>query len=555
MRSNKVSTPWLLPRTRRFCDLCGVGHWPALFPPASAPLLLAALLCAATAFAAEKPASISGVVVNSITGAPLPRVHIILGLDAEEDRTYGAMTTADGKFSITDMVPGSYAITMERIGFSMPTDADAPDNLVLRPDEKKGDLLLKLVPAGAITGRVTNAEGEPAEGLRVLAWGDPGVVGSDVDGTTDAKGRFRIGGLGPGRYRVEAIPANLYTPTEQRTDGTVDVEDAPTYYPRSLTFRQAARVQVAAGSETSGVEIQLARVPIVAVSGKVDGAPAGSLNAQLIINAQQGCCGHSTAGIKPDGTFRVWRLYPGKYEISAWWQAPGERDFQTAPVDFEVAGSNIDKLSLRLIPPADIAGRLEFQDDGARPAKNAPAKVTLVSAGIRGGAMSADVAADGVFHLEQLRAGKYRVIPSWSNAYVASMQLGGVAIDGSLLDLTTSAAASGALSVRLSSATGSVSGSVVDDKGPAAGARVALVFDGEGGGVPPRFATTNPSGMYLLDGIAPGKYKLVAMQEADSDYVMQSGRLDDYDDLMESIEIHPSEKLSHDLKKQAPAYK
>jgi len=123
------------------------------------------------------------------------------------------------------------------------------------------------------------------------------------------------------------------------------------------------------------------------------------------------------------------------------------------------------------------------------------------------------------------------------------MQLGSVAIDGSLLDLTISGVASGELSVRLSSATGSVSGKVTDDKGPAAGARVALVFDGEGGGVPPRFATSNPGGVYAFEGIAPGKYKLMAVQEP--------GDIDVYEDLMESIEIHPSEKASHDLKRPA----
>jgi len=80
-------------------------------------------LCAAAAFAqtpAGKTASVSGTVVNSVTGTPLPRVHVILGLDAEGDRTYGALTTSDGKFSITGLVPGSYAVTLDRIGFSMP---------------------------------------------------------------------------------------------------------------------------------------------------------------------------------------------------------------------------------------------------------------------------------------------------------------------------------------------------------------------------------------------------------------------------------------------------
>jgi len=296
-------------------------------------------------------------------------------------------------------------------------------------------------------------------------------------------------------------------------------------------------------------------VPIVAVSGKVEGGPAGGFNAQLFI-AEQGGAGHSTYGIKPDGTFRLWRLYPGKYEIRAMWQAPGGRDFQSAPADFEVAGANIDKLILRLIRPADIAGQVEFQEDGAKPPTNVAPKLTLVNTGIGGGATSVNITDDGSFQLAQLPARRYRVGLSWNNVYVASMQLGGVAIDGSLLDLTSALdltnGAGGDLSIRVSLATGSVSGNVVDDKGPAPGARIAMAFDSVGGGVPPRFATAGPGGTYSLDGVAPGKYKLVAVQPADEDYVMQSGKLDGYEDLMEAIEIHAGEKLSHDLMRRSP---
>ena len=501
-------------------------------------------LCAAAAFAqtpAGKTASVSGTVVNSVTGTPLPRVHVILGLDAEGDRTYGALTTSDGKFSITGLVPGSYAVTLDRIGFSMPTGPDAPDDLVLKPDDKKDDLRWKLEPVGAITGRVTNADGEPVEGVDVEVESAAGSS-SDLGGTTDAKGRFRVGGLAPGRYRVKASPENPYTPAELRTDGTVDVEDAPTYYPGSSTFRQGARVAVTSGGETGGVDIQLARVPIVAVSGKVEGAPPGSVNAQLWI-AQQGGNGRSAAGIKPDGTFRLWRLYPGKYEVSAMWQAPGGQHLESAAAEFEVAGSNIDKLSLRLIPLSNIAGHVEFQDEGAKPASNVPARLAVLNTGTRGGSTLVNVAADGSFQLTQLRAGRYRMIPSWGGVYVASMQLGLTSMDGSLLDLATGAAGA-QLSVRVSAATATVSGNVD------AGARVALVYDGEAGGIPARFVTAGAGGTYSFDSVAPGKYKLVAVQDADSDYLAESGRFDDYEDQMESIELHPGEKLSHDLKRR-----
>ena len=256
--------------------------------------------------------------------------------------------------------------------------------------------------------------------------------------------------------------------------------------------------------------------------------------------------------VKADGTFRLWRLNPGKYAVVAIWNAPGGESVRTAPAEFEVAGSNIDKLVLRVIPPADLGGHIRFQSDAARPPNPNSARLLLRDVGIRGAFRTpVEVAPDGSFRLPGLPAGRYRIIPSWSNGYVASMQLGETVIDGSLLDLSSGTTAS-QLSVRVSSATGSVSGSVSDEKGAADGARVALVFDGDPGGVPPRFATVGAGGMYSFGNVAPGKYKLVAVQESDRDYVEQSGVFDDYADTMESIEIHPEEKLTHDLKRRMP---
>ncbi len=525
----------------------------------SSKIILCLALCAVSALSqrseaqsppSEKSASVSGIVVSALTGAPVSRAHLMLGLDAEEDKTYGAMAGSDGKFSITGMTPGSYAVTLDRIGFSMPTGSDAPQDLLLKPGEHKDDVLLRLVPTGAITGQVTNADGEPVQGVQVQAWGLPGVEGSDVDGTTDSRGHFRIGGLAPGRYRILATPENHYAPPEQRTDGTVDSQDAPTYYPGVLTFRQGTRVVVTAGGETSGVEIHLAKVPIVAVSGKVEGAPPGAFNPQLFV-AQKNGISRSTAGIKPDGTFRLWRLNPGQYEISGMWQAPGGRFFATAAVPFEVAGANnIENLFLRLMPPADIAGHIEFHDDASKPAVKLHPKLTLAGTGVRANSRSADIDPDGSFRIPQMPAGKYRVVLSWNKAYVTSIQFGSNEIDGSLLDLTNGV--SGDLAVRVASATGAISGNVTDNKGPAPGSRVALVFDGEGGGIRPRVETVGAGGAYLFEGVAPAGYKLIAVSDADGEYIAQGGRLDDYEDLMESIEIHSGEKLTRDLKLRLP---
>ena len=55
---------------------------------------------------------------------------------------------------------------------------------------------------------------------------------------------------------------------------------------------------------------------------------------------------------------------------------------------------------------------------------------------------------------------------------------------------------------------------------------------------------TKEDGTYLLDGIAPGKYKVVALDKS-SDIDVS-----DYDDVAEEIEVRAGEKTSKDLTRQ-----
>jgi hypothetical protein len=84
-------------------------------------------LAASAAFAQqqteEKPASIEGIVTHALTGAPILRAHVRCdGFAAGKPLQFGAMTDAEGKFSITGMPAAMYTVTVERVGFVMPRE-------------------------------------------------------------------------------------------------------------------------------------------------------------------------------------------------------------------------------------------------------------------------------------------------------------------------------------------------------------------------------------------------------------------------------------------------
>jgi hypothetical protein len=500
---------------------------------------------------AAKPARVEGVVTNSVTGDPVPRAHVALdGLTGNQRSQHGTMSSADGNFSLDGLAPGSWRAAAERIGF-VTSNAEDRTRFTLGASDNKTGIEIKLTPTGAITGRVTDADGEPVEFASVEAQGGNGAIASRP---TDERGQFRLGGLAPGRYRVKV---SLYDspggPPEIRTDGTVEVHNAATYYPRALSEKEAGTVVVRPASETAGVDIQLVQALFVRVSGKVIGMPRGAENPGVF--ASQGVFGGDGNNLKPDGSFEIWRLDPGKYNISAEWTAPNGEHVETAGVEIEVAGSNIDDIELRVLAKSNIAGQLEFEDDQVKQTiqKILPGRlVELFQMGAEAGMiMTAQPQVDktGAFRLEKVPPGKYWLGLGVDKAYVKSMRLGSTAIEGAILDLNNGSGGAG-LSILLSAATGSISGTVQDDRGTAAGTVVVLTEAGPETGFDTRKTTAGADGTYTFANLPPGSYRLVAVEESNPS--IRENDVLGYDNLMETVEVQAGSKVTKDLKRRMP---
>lgn len=494
--------------------------------------LLSALPCAA------QNATLAGQLTNLVTGAPIANAHVAL---SSNSRKYGAFTDASGNFTFENVVPDSYELTAEHAGYRALADGDGVKILPgVRPDA----LNLKLTPLGSIAGRILDRDGEPMEGISVSVHRGFSTYPAAV---TDEKGQFRLVELPPGKYRILAQKGNDASPPEIRTDGTVEVNYGNAWYPGVLEAKSAAKVEVRPGSETEGIEIRMVAVPIVRVSGRIEGLPAGASDLDLSI-AHSNFAGGSLF-IHGD-RFEVWRLDPGHYRFSLSGSIglSGTR-FQTAAEDVDVADSNIDNLVLRVVPPVNITGRVDFED--ARTKQKAPQpKVMLTDLDNEdGNTLTASPADDGSFRLENAAASRYRVRIA-EGAYLKSMRLGQTDIEGTVLDLRR-AGASAELSLLLSSTMGSIAGAVRDETGMPCKAWVALIptdsqpESEDPGGSSFSFSfpatQTKDDGAYAFAGIAPGSYKLIAAAKP-----IDIDPSDD-DEEGEEIEIRAGEKTSKDL--------
>lgn len=130
------------------------------------------------------------------------------------------------------------------------------------------------------------------------------------------------------------------------------------------------------------------------------------------------------------------------------------------------------------------------------------------------------------------------------------MRLGSVQTEGEILDVRNGAGGA-PLTVLVSGASGNISGTVRDNKGPVAGAGVALTPDGEAHRYA-WFATAGADGTYTISNVPPAKYLLLA---TDDDYtgILQQGKdLGDYEGIVEHIEVHDGETTTKDLTRHPP---
>ena len=536
-----------------------------------------------------EPAAIVGSVTHAVTGAPMVNAHVTVKGSGPSAKTYGAMTTAEGKFAIQGLVPGEYQASVERTGFFMPAQPGGRNWLAvsLKANEKKEFVKLQLAPLGSIAGRVVDAKGDPMEGVAVTVDTGQGSSNTAFD-STDEQGRFRLMGLTPGKYRVKAmVPGGVTTTPEIRTDGTEEVRYVPTYFGGVADFKSAARVEVGTGAEVGGVEIAMVRMRHVRISGRVQGVPAETRNVSVIFG-QVGLGQRGFLVVLKDGAFELWNVDPGKYVVTATWAAGRDRA-QTAPVDVEVGEANLDHLELRVVPPSEVVGSITFEDEGAQPpapgkdgkqgqTPNAPqgaqgqqvqgsaapgspgsnanraprVELRTVDPGLQampGNGFTSDVGTDGRFQYPAIPATRYRVMLTWPNAWVKSVTLGSQQMDGNVVNLR--AGSNGApLTVVVSSAFGTVSGKVSDASGPAANARVALVREDWISTGDSATTTTDESGGYTFANVRPGKYRVAAVEDGDSGPAY--GRLDDYEDVLARLEVEAKGQVSKDLKRHPP---
>jgi len=529
-------------------------------------LLLTPLLQAQRAETTRQaPCTIEGVVLKSTTGQPLKRASITAQRMGPNGSPHTARTDPGGRFVLKGLEPGEYNLWVNRDGYlGMGYGQEVPNGpgklLKLAPGQQKKDLVFRLIPTGAIIGRVYDEDGEPISGVSVQALRFTFFNGhrrlDPVMGTsTNDLGEYRLAGLSPDKYFVGATD-------DQPDPGGEDAPEAyaPLYYPGTSDPGGAAQVEVQAGGETP-VDFNLAPVPAVRVRGRIVSAalnrPGIGVNITLVRRLTGGPNFQGQTSVNlAEGTFEIRNVPPGSYALVAQMWDNGKQYNALEPL--EVGSTDVEGITLQPTLGSEIRGRVRVEGATESGATRGNAQVNIGGLQVSLqpldplpiGVQPATIEADGSFVLKDVPDGSYALnvccLPQ--DLYLKAARLGGDDVLDAGLTLSEGHPA-GPLEITVSAAGGHIDGVVQRDQKPFLGATVVLAPDANRRGLTRLYsaAVSDQQGRFTLGSVPPGDYELFAWEKAEEGAYVDPDLLRRYEGRGKTVRVDEGGKLKVDL--------
>ncbi len=477
---------------------------------------------------AQETSSIEGRVVNAATGDPLRKVTLTLTRSASGKSEPLTATPDDkGVFAFRGIGPGAYRLTAERTGYQNAAyGAPAPDNpgqvLLVASGNKLDGIVVKMWPDAVISGRLADSNGEPMPNLFVYAyrsiyrsgkrtWTQAGAV------QTNDRGEYRIGHLPAGRFRVAALDLNIGISLAGVDSGPLpeqpEAGNIPTWFGNTTDATRAATIELAAGEDRRGTDIRVTRGATVRIRGRVTGAPPDQILVAMLLRKNSGELGSAGGGVAMvqmgEGRFEIKSVQPGPYLIMVR-PATDATVASTGVKAVEVGDRHLDNVEIALGGAGEVSGTFNVAGGKIADLPDSMVRLEPVDFDLPD-QPSAKPGAEGTFSLKGVFPARYRarVTGLPEDAYLKSVKWNGREVDADGFDAAEPTAS---MEVVVSRSAGRVTGKVLGaGDQPAAGVVVALVPD-SGRESMARTATTDRDGVYQLDRVAPGRYKLFAWE-------------------------------------------
>ncbi|HML18134.1 MAG TPA: carboxypeptidase-like regulatory domain-containing protein [Bryobacteraceae bacterium] len=496
-------------------------------------MALAGLVLAGRVFA--QPAGrgvISGTVVDSASGDPVRKAIVTVTWQGTPRSWATAATDGSGNFRFEGLPAGKYDLRARKAGvgeaaYGAKSARELGELITLGGGETLSGLELRILHSASISGRVFDPEGDPVVGANVALL-RPGrslgarILANYIQTSTDDRGEYRFAGIDPGEYYARAMPVR---PGQSRVEeGTREIATG-VFYGGARQSKDASPLTIRGGENLAGIDFRLIAEQTAQVHGHISGAPAVAKNNEedRLYQAPQNFIQVQVMSLEEDlpaenfgttiqasdSSFSLPDIPAGRYRVRAVMQT-ANKAFGAAQVLDLHPGEN--EIELTLTPAIEIKGQVRFEGPTAPPA--ARMRVALTQPGVRGENVSAALGSDGRFTLAQVFPGEWEIDVNGMprGTFLKSARLGDKDILFSPFEIESGDAP---INIVASTNTAAIEGQV--DAGAADRARAGIVLAPSGKLHDfARFyysVAAGDDGKFQLNGIAPGKYTIFALEK------------------------------------------
>ncbi len=476
-------------------------------------------------FAEFQPSTIAGSVVDQ-NGVGIAGVEITLsGTSVNDDVvTLTTTTDADGDYSFTDLLPGTYVVTETQpagyldgdetagsLGGDISTN-DVIAAIVLDANQSSTDNDFAEYQPASISGSVVDDFGNGIAGVEIV------LSGIDVNGdpvsastTTDANGDYWFTNLLPGAYEVaETQPTGFSDGAEAAgsTGGDIStndvIADIPLARGQDSVDNDFAEYRPSgiAGSVVDQDDVGIADVTLTLTGTDVNGDPVS-------LTTTTDADGNYLFGDLLPGTYTVTETHPSGYLDGHEEAGSTGGDISTNDVIADIplqANESSYGHDFHEFVPASIEGSVFVDGDGE---PIAGVVITLTGTDVNGDPVeiATTTDTDGDYSFADLLPGSYVVTETQPDGYGAGAVTpnNSISIELSGGDESTDN--------DFSESTGSISGTVTDDQGrPLVDVEITLTGTDVNGVDIELVTTTNSTGDYVFGDMVGGDYTVTETQ-------------------------------------------
>jgi hypothetical protein len=502
-------------------------------------------ICVSVSTCAQANYRVAGIVVNEADGAPLGRTRVSLAEVQDRRKAVSVITGEDGRFEFRDVPAGKFSLEGARRNFLITTyqwHEGFSTAIVTGAGLETENLVLRMVPFGSISGKVIDEAGEPVRNARMKLYMQNRQFGQDRVVTygyaiTDDDGKYEFSELIPADYFVSAAARPWYAVypgwvdengVRTRVDTVapeLNVAYATTYFNGATEAEGATPISVEKGERVIA-DIHINPLPALHVTVKVQGNPADgtalwpTLEKMEFDNPEPFNL-EMVSGANP-GEMEINGVPPGRYAIGQ----PSTNGMVRANGQVELAKDG----QLLESQPSESTGTVKVKLKTAR-GEDVPQGLNLTLRNEQRRVVAfLPVSASGEVAFESVAPGKYAVLVNVSKPpqyTIGRMTIQETEVEGH--DITVGEGSTVEINATLMAGLVSVEGVVKKNGKPVSGAMVALVPKDPRAHVE-RFRRdqSDLDGTFMVGGILPGKYTLIAVEDAWGFAWMKPGVLEKY---------------------------